>query len=83
MSKSESVSCVENGPPSHRRLGGAEAIVIIMAAALAAIAGMAVSVVLQVLLGAGLTAVLVVGLVTGAPVRGLRAALHALLGPAA
>jgi hypothetical protein len=85
--KPQSVSCVETGSSSRRRLSGAEAIVIIVivtvAAALAAVAGMTVPVVLQVLAGAGLTAVLVVGLATGTPVRGLRAALHALLGPAA
>ncbi|GHE15999.1 hypothetical protein [Streptomyces alanosinicus] len=87
MPKSPSVSCVEHGTPSRRRLSGAEAVVIIVivavAAVLAAVAGMPVTVVLQVLLGAGLTAVLVVGLLTGTPVRGVRAALHALLGPAA
>ncbi|MFJ2736069.1 hypothetical protein [Streptomyces sp. NPDC087317] len=87
MPKSPSVSCVENGYSSRRRLSGAEAIVIIVivavAAILATVAGMTVPVVLQVLLGAGLTAVLVISLVTGVPVRGLRAALHALLGPAA
>ncbi|WP_405812588.1 hypothetical protein OG524_36965 (plasmid) [Streptomyces sp. NBC_01520] len=87
VSKSQSVSCVENGSPSRRGLSGAEAIVIIVIVTVAAVmtagAGMTVVVVLQVVLGAGLTSVLVVGLVTGAPVRGLRAALRALLAPAA
>ncbi|MGW2770051.1 hypothetical protein [Streptomyces sp. NPDC001275] len=87
MPKSPFASCVENGYSSRRRLSGVEAVVIIVivavAAILAAVAGMTVPDVLQVLLGAGLTAVLVISLVTGVPVRGLRAALHALLGPAA
>ncbi|WP_435216463.1 hypothetical protein [Streptomyces sp. bgisy034] len=87
MSKSPSVSCVETGTPSPRRLNGAEAIVIIVivavAAVLVAVTGMTVPVMLQLLVGAGLTAVLVVGLVTGAPARGLRAALRALLAPTA
>ncbi|MFI8076213.1 hypothetical protein ACIF85_47060 [Streptomyces sp. NPDC086033] len=87
MPKPQSVSCVENGSASRSRLNGAEAIVIIVivavAAVLAAVAGMTVPVVLQVLAGSGLTAVLVVGLITGTPVRGLRAALHALLSPVA
>ncbi|MFC8957372.1 hypothetical protein ACFT8P_32745 [Streptomyces sp. NPDC057101] len=87
MPKSQSVSCMENGPSSRRRLSGTEAIVIIViitvAAALTAVAGMTVPVVLQVLAGAGLTAVLVVMLITTTPVRGLRAALQALLSPAA
>ncbi|MGW1890578.1 hypothetical protein ACWCP6_09995 [Streptomyces sp. NPDC002004] len=39
--------------------------------------------VLQLLVGAGLIAVLLVGLVTGTSARGLRAALRALLNPAA
>jgi hypothetical protein len=81
------VSCVEGGTPSRRRLGGAEAVVIIviigMAAALVAFAGMTMPVVLQLLVGAGLIAVLLVGLVTGPSVRGLRAALRALLVPTA
>lgn len=87
MPKSSSVSCVETGAPSPRRLNGAEAVVIIVivavAAVLVAVAGMSVPVMLQLLVGAGLTAVLVVGLVTGASARGLRAALRALLAPAA
>ncbi|MFE9400100.1 hypothetical protein [Streptomyces flavidovirens] len=87
MPKPQSVSCVETGSSSRRRLSGAEAIVIIVivtvAAVLAAVPGMTVPVVLQVLAGAGLTAVLVVALITAAPVRGLRTALHALLSPAA
>lgn len=81
------VSCVESGAPSHRRLGGAEAVVIIvviaLAAALVTFAGMALPIVLQLLVGAGLVAVLLVCLVTGASTRGLRAALRALLSPAA
>ncbi|MFD5341531.1 hypothetical protein [Streptomyces hawaiiensis] len=88
MPKSRStVFCVESGTPSRRRLGGAEAIVIIViiatAAALVAFAGMAMPVVLQLLGGAGLVAVLLVGLLTGPSVRGIRAALRALLAPAA
>ncbi|MEU9274892.1 hypothetical protein [Streptomyces sp. NPDC048341] len=87
MPKSPSVSCVETGAPSPRRLSGAEAVVIIVivavAAILVAVAGMSVPVMLQLLVGAGLTAVLVVGLVTGASARGLRAALRALLAPTA
>jgi hypothetical protein len=81
------VSCVEGGTPSRRRLGGAEAVVIIviigMAAALVAFAGMTMPVVLQLLVGPGLIAVLLVGLVTGPSVRALRAALRALLVPTA
>ncbi|MEV6535936.1 hypothetical protein AB0M86_41285 [Streptomyces sp. NPDC051639] len=87
MPKSPSVSCVETGSSTRRRLGGAEAIVIIVivtvAAVLAAVTGLSVPDVMQVLVGAGLTAALVVGLLTGAPVRGLRTVLQALLGPAA
>jgi hypothetical protein len=81
------VSCVESGTPSQRHLGGAEAVVIIVivaiAAALVAFAGMTLPLVLQLLVGAGLIAVLLVGLVTGTSARGLRAALRALLTPAA
>ena len=88
MPKSRSaVSCVESGTPSLRRLGGAEAVVIIvivaMAAALVTFAGMTLPLVQQLLVGAGLVAVVLVGLVTGRSARGLRAALHALLAPAA
>ncbi|MFB6643760.1 hypothetical protein ACFCYF_41760 [Streptomyces chartreusis] len=88
MPKSRSAaSCVENGTSSHRRLGGAEAIVIIviiaMAAALVTFAGMTLPLVLQLLVGAGLVAVVLVGLVTGRSARGVRAALRALLSPAA
>lgn len=50
---------------------------------LVALAKMSMPVVLQLLVGAGLIAVLLVGLVTGASARGLRAALRALLTPAA
>ncbi|WP_328674887.1 hypothetical protein [Streptomyces sp. NBC_00343] len=86
MPKPHSVSCVDDGTPSPRRLSGAEAVVIIViittAAVLVAVAGMAVPVMLQMLVGAGLVAVLVVGLVTGASARGLRAALRALLAAA-
>ncbi|MFV5994944.1 hypothetical protein ACNPQM_21410 [Streptomyces sp. NPDC056231] len=57
--------------------------IVTVAAVLATVAGMTVPVVLQVLLGAGLTAALVVGLVTGAPIRGVRTVLRALLSPAA
>ena len=83
MSKSHSVSCVENGSPSPRRLSGAEAVIITAAAVLVAVAGMTVPVMLQLLVGVGLIAVLVVGLATGASARGLRAALRALLAPTA
>ncbi|SMF85895.1 hypothetical protein [Streptomyces sp. Amel2xC10] len=87
MPKSPCVSCVETGASSLRRLNGAEAVVIIVivavAAVLVAVEGMSVPVMLQLLVGAGLTAVLVVGLVTGAPARGFRAALRALLAPTA
>ncbi|MCE3030803.1 hypothetical protein [Streptomyces sp. CMSTAAHL-2] len=81
------VSCVESGTPPQRRLGGAEAVVIIviitMAGALVTFVGMTLPVVLQLLLGAGLIAVLLVALVTGTTTRGLRAALRALLALAA
>ncbi|MEV0035500.1 hypothetical protein [Streptomyces sp. NPDC050804] len=87
MPKSRPVTCVENGTPSPRRLSGAEAVVVIviiaMAAALVTIAGMTLSVVLQLLVGAGLTAVLMVGLLTGTWAQGLRSTLRALLAPAA
>ncbi|MFI2620539.1 hypothetical protein [Streptomyces sp. NPDC018584] len=87
MPKPHSVSCVENGSQSRRRLGGAEAAVIIviitLAAALVTLAGMPLAVVLQVLVGAGLTSVAVVGLSTGGPGRWLRSAVRALLAPAA
>ncbi|MGA5207913.1 hypothetical protein [Streptomyces variegatus] len=84
---SSAASCVEGGTPSRRRLGGAEAVVIIviiaMASGLVAFAGMAMPVVLQLLVGAGLIAVLLVGLLTGASARVFRAALRSLLAPAA
>lgn len=87
MPESRPVSCVENGSQSPRRLGGAEAIVIIVviavSAALVAVAGLPLLVVLQLLAGAGLTAAVVVGLLTGATSRWMRAALRALLAPAA
>ncbi|MER7097714.1 hypothetical protein ABT368_31750 [Streptomyces althioticus] len=87
MPKPRPVSCVENGSQSPRRLGGAEAIVIIVviavSAALVAVAGMPLLVVLQLLAGAGLTAAVVVGLLTGATSRWMRAVLRALLAPAA
>ncbi|MFD0140454.1 hypothetical protein ACFVIL_41970 [Streptomyces sp. NPDC127159] len=78
---------MENGSPSPQRLSGAEAVVIIVivsvAAVLVAVAGMTVPLMLQLLVGAGLTAVLVVGLATRSSARGLRGALRALLAPAA
>ncbi|MFI2040892.1 hypothetical protein ACIOK4_42095 [Streptomyces bottropensis] len=87
MPKSRSASCVEDGSPSPRRLSGAEAVVIIViitaAAVLVAVADMTVPVMLQLLVGAGLIAILVVGLATRTPARGLRAALRALLAPTA
>ncbi|MFF6815159.1 hypothetical protein ACFZAG_35530 [Streptomyces sp. NPDC012403] len=87
MPKSRPVSCVENGSPTPRRLGGAEAIVIIVviavSAVLVAVAGMPLLVVLQLLAGAGLTAAVVVGLLTGAASRWMRAVLRALLAPTA
>ncbi|WP_030807244.1 hypothetical protein [Streptomyces sp. NRRL S-337] len=87
MSQPRSISCVETGAPSRRRLDGAEAIVIIVitvvAAALAAVAEMSVPVILQLIAGAGLTAGLVLCLVTGEPIRGLRSLVRALLAPAA
>ncbi|CAL9676411.1 hypothetical protein [Streptomyces sp. enrichment culture] len=87
MPKSRPVSCVEHGTPSPRRLGGAEAVVIIVViavtAALVALVEMPLHLVLQLLAGAGLTAVLLVGLITGATTRWMRTALAALLSPAA
>ncbi|MFJ4013954.1 hypothetical protein [Streptomyces sp. NPDC090026] len=88
MPQSHPVSCVENGAPSHRRrLGGAEAAVIIviitLAAALITFGGMTLTVALQVLAGAGLTAVALVALCTGAHGRWLRAAVKVLPAPAA
>ncbi|MEV6750674.1 hypothetical protein AB0N21_41300 [Streptomyces sp. NPDC051080] len=88
MPQSHPVSCVESGTRfQRRRLGGAEAAVIIviimLAAALVAFAGMPLAVVLQVLVGAGLTAVVVVGLCAGASGRWLRPLVQALLAPAA
>ncbi|MER7195594.1 hypothetical protein [Streptomyces flaveolus] len=87
MPKPRPVSCVESASPSSRRLGGAEAVVIIVVitvtAALVAVVGMPLALALQLLAGAGLTAVLVVGLLTGVTTRWLRTALTALLSPAA
>ncbi|WP_432029859.1 hypothetical protein [Streptomyces sp. 1222.5] len=87
MPKPHPVSCVENGTPVPRRLGGAEAVVIIvvitMTAVLVTFTEMPLPLVLQLLAGAGLTAALVVGLLTGATTRWLRAVLGALLAPAA
>ncbi|MET9335974.1 hypothetical protein ACFT8V_33350 [Streptomyces griseoincarnatus] len=74
---------MENATPSPRRLGGAEAVVITVTAALGAVVGMPLPLALQLLAGAGLTAVLVVGLLTGVTTRWLRTALSAFLAPAA
>ncbi|OQQ13108.1 hypothetical protein B0675_39450 [Streptomyces sp. M41(2017)] len=83
MSKPHSVSCVDNGTPSLRRLSGAEAVVIIViitvAALLVSVAGMTLPLVLQLLSGAGSTAVVLVCLLTGIPGRGFRKALRAFL----
>ncbi|MGW7604534.1 hypothetical protein [Streptomyces antimycoticus] len=85
MSKSPAVSCVENGSPAPRRLSGAEAIVIIVivgvAAVLVTLAGLPMGPVLQLLTGAGLVAVLLVGLLTAGPLRAVRGVLGALLSP--
>ncbi|MGY9066900.1 hypothetical protein [Streptomyces sp. CAS3] len=87
MAKPHTVSCVEHGAQPHRRLGGAEATVIIviitLAAALVAIAGMPLAIALQALVGAGLISVVVVSLVTGASVRWLRPLAKLLLASAA
>ncbi|WP_158677852.1 hypothetical protein [Streptomyces sp. SPB074] len=83
MPKSVPVSCVEHEVPFRRRLGGAEAAVIIviftLAAALPALAGMPVTIVLQVLAGAGLIAVIVVSLGANAPRPWFRMGAKALL----
>ncbi|MFI5685467.1 hypothetical protein [Streptomyces sp. NPDC051636] len=85
MSKSSSAACVETDVTGPRRLGGSEAVVIViiicLSSVLATVAGMRVPDVLQLLAGAGAVAALVVGLVTGAPLRGLRRTLGALLTP--
>ncbi|MFD8611597.1 hypothetical protein [Streptomyces sp. NPDC059631] len=86
MPENHSVSCVENGARSSRRLGGAEAAVIIvittLAASLVALAGMSPEGALQVLVGAGLTSAAVLGLTTRAPGRWPRSVVKALLAPA-
>ncbi|MFG2437954.1 hypothetical protein [Streptomyces sp. NPDC048508] len=83
MSKPHSVSCVDNKIPSLRRLSGAEAVVIIViitvAALLVSVAGMTLPLVLQLLSGAGSTAVVLVCLLTGIPGWSFRNALRAFL----
>ncbi|MEU5592937.1 MULTISPECIES: hypothetical protein [unclassified Streptomyces] len=85
MSKSSSAACVEPRVPSPRRLGGSEAVVIVivicLSSVLATVAGMTVPDVLRLLAGAGTVAALVIGLVTQAPLRSLRRLLGALLAP--
>ncbi|GAA1141670.1 hypothetical protein [Streptomyces javensis] len=85
MSKPPAVSCVEHGSPAPRRLSGAEAIVIIvivgMAAGLVTLADLPMGPVLQLLTGAGLVAVLLVGLLTAGPLRAVRGVLGTLLSP--
>ncbi|WP_326782457.1 hypothetical protein OG481_31400 [Streptomyces longwoodensis] len=87
MPKSRSAFCVESGTPPRNRLGGAEAVVIIVivatAAILVALEGLTVPDVLQLLISAGLIAVLLVGLVCGTPVRSFGALLRVLLAPSA
>lgn len=77
-------SCIEDGAPRPRRMYWPEASVIIVIIALAAVlvtvAGLQATDVLQLLAGAGLVAILIVGLSGGAP-RGLRLALRAVLTP--
>jgi len=78
---------VESGTPSRNRLSGAEAVVIIVivatAGTLVALTGLTIPDVLQLIISAGLIAVLLVGLVCGAPARSLGALLRALLAPSA
>ncbi|MFF4014963.1 hypothetical protein [Streptomyces sp. NPDC001843] len=85
MSKSSSAACVEPDVPGPRRLGGSEAVVIViiicLSSVLATVAGMSVPDVLRLLAGAGGVAALVVGLVTGAPLRSVRRMLGVLLTP--
>ncbi|MGI5473309.1 hypothetical protein [Streptomyces sp. CA-132043] len=83
MSKPSAISCVETGSPAPRRLGGAEAVVVIvivaMAAVLVTVACLPLIATLELLAGAGLVAVLLVGMLTAGPLRGVRGALRALL----
>ncbi|MFF4399751.1 hypothetical protein [Streptomyces sp. NPDC001480] len=85
MSKSSSATCVEPRVPGPRRLGGTEAVVIVivicLSSVLATLARMTVPDVLRLLAGAGTVAALVIGLVTQAPLRSLRRLLGALLAP--
>ncbi|MGW2637079.1 hypothetical protein [Streptomyces sp. NPDC001348] len=85
MSKSSSTACVEPDVPGPRRLGGSEAVVIViiicLSSVLATVAGMSIPDVLRLLAGAGSVAALVVGLVTGAPLRSVRRMLGVLLTP--
>ncbi|MDX2557654.1 hypothetical protein [Streptomyces stelliscabiei] len=82
----QSVSCVEVGSPARRRLSGTEAVVIVvivnLAAVLAAVAGLPVLTVVELLLGAGLAAVLMIKLAAATPVPAARTVLRALSGPA-
>lgn len=81
-----SASCVQSTPPIHQRLNGPEAVVVIVivtvSSVLAVVSGLPVLDVLQLIAGAGLVAVLVVALATGAPTRAARTALRAVLTPA-
>lgn len=82
-----SLSCVESRSLLPRRLSGSEAVVIVVivtaAAVLTAVLGLPLITVLELLLGAGMTAVLVVAMVSGTPARRARTVLRALSGPAA
>jgi hypothetical protein len=86
--KVKSDHCGAQAPATPRRIHGPEAVVFIVIITLAAVLvpceGLQAVDVLQLLAGAGLVAVLVIGLAAGAA-RGLRAALRAMLtsGPAA
>ncbi|MEU9998151.1 hypothetical protein [Streptomyces sp. NPDC050848] len=81
-----SASCVQGTHALPQRLNGPEAIVVIvivtLASVLAVVYGLPVLDVLQLVVGAGLIAVLVVALATGAPARAVRTALSAVLTPA-
>ncbi|GAA2463265.1 hypothetical protein [Streptomyces lavendulocolor] len=78
--------CVESGHPARQRLSGSEAavviIVITLAAALVAVARMSTLEALQLIGGAGLTAILLVVVITGVPNRRVRATLRAVVAPA-
>ncbi|MEU9317292.1 hypothetical protein [Streptomyces sp. NPDC048295] len=78
-----SASCVQGTPSLPQRLNGPEAVVVIVivtvASVLAIVSGLPVLDVLQLVAGAGLVAVLVVALATGAPTRAVRTALRAVL----